>query len=305
MDVTDRSSLPRRPPTSAQRDPLPRTVDGLPPLDPAYGAIVDSGLSQIGFVLDAAARRAIDDHVRLLLAWNAHINLSGLKSVEDIARGHVLDALIAVPFLRSLTNRSRVSAEPSRNGGPSLLDLGSGGGFPGLPIAVALAARRTALVDSIAKKAAFLDAAAAVVGEALRGAPDAATANEPSDITALAERAEDLADEPDQRDSWDLVLARAVGTVAEIAELGLPLARLHGHVVVWKRDSGNGELEHEIVNARRICQAAGGAMPRIVDLEAAARVGLDGHCLVVIRKLRPTPDRYPRPAGERRRAALP
>jgi 16S rRNA (guanine527-N7)-methyltransferase len=279
MDQPDRSSLSRRP-------SLPRSADDLPDLPADYQAAIEDGLAAIPVELTAAQRAAIDSHVRLLIAWNAHINLSGLRTPLDIARGHVLDALVALPALRRL-------------GATSLIDLGSGGGFPGLPLAVALPVRRAALVDSIGKKASFLEAAAGVVVEKLRGAATASV-----DVAALPERAEDLADEPDQREGWDLVTLRAVGTVAESAEVGLPLARRGGHVAIWKRGRGSEELRAEIRRASRIVQAAGGAPPRVVELEAAHRIGLDGNCLVLIRKVRPTPDRYPRPPGERRRAAL-
>ena len=291
MDDPDRSSLSRRPSPPAaesaiERAPLPRSVSGLPDLPRDFHSELDDGLAAIELELTPAQREAIENHVRLLIAWNAHINLSGLRAPADIVRGHVLDALIAVPALRGL-------------GPKNLIDLGSGGGFPGLPLALALPVRRAALVDSIAKKASFLKSAAAVAMEVTNGAAPA-----PSEIVALPERAEDLADEPDQRESWDLVTTRAVGTVAESAEIGLPLARRGGHVAVWKRGARSAELRAEIDRASRIVQAVGGARPSIVELEAAARVGLDGNCLVLIRKLRTTPDRYPRSPGERRRTAL-
>ena len=294
MDVTDRSPLPRRPPPAAQRAPLPREVAGLAPLEPGFTEVFDTGLREIGLELSRAQRDAVEAHVQLLLAWNKHINLSGLRTATEIARGHVLDALVAVRALRALAGARK---------DVTLLDIGSGGGFPGLPLAIVLPARRAALVDSIAKKAAFLEAAAAVVSDTLRASP----APQP-EIVALAERAEDLADEPDQREGWDLVVARAVGTVAEVAELGLPLARRGGYVVTWKRASdaaARAALNAEIADARSIVQAAGGAGVRVVSLAAAPKVGLEGDCLVVIRKVRPTPDRYPRPPGERRRRTLP
>jgi 16S rRNA (guanine527-N7)-methyltransferase len=162
--------------------------------------------------------------------------------------------------------------------------------------------RRLALVDSIGKKARFLDVAAAEVRRALELDAARDPANIP-EIGALAERAEDLAQQPDHREGWDLVVARAVGTVAEVAELGLPLVRRGGHVVAWKREGPETELGREISDARRICQAAGGSSPRIERLVAAEQVGLPGHCLVIIDKRGRTPDRYPRPANERRRAS--
>ena len=248
--------------------------------------MVDAGLVSAGMELARPARAAIDGHVRLLVAWNSSINLTALRRPEQIARNHVLDSLIAASAIGALRPQG-------------LLDLGSGGGFPGLPLAAVLLTKRVALVDSIGKKARFLDVAAEAVSNALSDA-----GQQPPEITAVAERAEDLADQPEQREAWSVVVARAVGSVAEIAELGLPLAARGGHVVCWKRDSADGALQAEIADARRICQGTGGGTPRIIGLAAADRVGLPGHCLVVIEKRRPTPERYPRPAGERRRVPL-
>jgi 16S rRNA (guanine527-N7)-methyltransferase len=256
----------------------------LPALPDEFWSIVDQGLAEIPLEVPPDARAAIDGHIRLLTAWNSAINLTALRTPEQIARHHVLDSLIATPALRELGAGA---------GRLSMIDLGSGGGLPGLPLAAALRPKKLAVVDSIGKKARFLNVAAAAV-ERETSVPS----------VALAERAEDLADEPDHREGWDIVLARAVGTVAECAEIGLPLARVRGWVVLWKRDAGNGGLESELSAARRVTQACGGNAPRIVPLPAARRVGLEGHCLVVIEKRRPTPDRYPRPPAERRRAPL-
>jgi 16S rRNA (guanine527-N7)-methyltransferase len=167
---------------------------------------------------------------------------------------------------------------------------------------VALPARRAALVDSIGKKAKFLEVAAAAVNDALRAAPE--SASDGPELVALAERAEDLAEEPDQRETWDIVTARAIGSVAEVAELGLPLVHVGGHVVCWKLAGKGTDLAAEIAAAGRIVQACGGGTARVVPLPPAAALGLGGHCLVVIRKARPTPGHYPRSPGERRRRPL-
>jgi 16S rRNA (guanine527-N7)-methyltransferase len=272
----------------AERAPLPSSARDLPPLPAEFWSTLDAGLAAADMELPPPARTAIDHHVRLLVAWNAAINLTGLRTPEQIARGHVLDSLIAVSALRRLK-------------AGSVLDLGSGGGFPGLPIAALLPLRRVALVDSIRKKARFLEVAAAEVRSTLEAGLDRGPSKVP-EILALAERAEDLAEEPDHREGWDLVVARAVGSVAEVAELGLPLVRRGGHVVAWKREGADSDLGHEVADARRIAQAAGGASPRIERLTAAEHVGLPGHCLVIIEKRGHTPDRYPRPAAERRRS---
>ena len=165
-----------------------------------------------------------------------------------------------------------------------------------MPLAASMPVERVALVDSIGKKARFLAVAAAAVHAAI----DEPRAPSPS-IDAIAARAEDLGRQPEHRERWDLVVARAVGPVSELAEICLPLTRIGGHVAMWKRDTGDGALTEELEDAARIVQAAGGAPARVTPLAAASKVGLEGHCLVVAEKVRTTPERYPRPASERKR----
>jgi 16S rRNA (guanine527-N7)-methyltransferase len=270
---------------------LPADPASLPTLPSELWQIVDAGLIALGLDLRVAARAAIEAHLRLLLAWNEHVNLTALRTVAQVARGHVLDSLSAVPVLSSLAPRGRAA--------PTLLDLGSGGGFPGLPLAVALPAARCALVDSVGKKAAFLRVAAQAADAALR-----AGGEEPPAFSVHGERAEDLADEPDQRAAWDFVLARAVGSLAEVAELALPLVRIGGHVVAWKNEPVEAGLRDEINAARRLVQAAGGARPIVIAPDRHGAAGLASHRLVLVLKSRPTPARYPRQPAERRRAGL-
>ncbi len=285
---------PRPTPPPLRHPALPNSAADLAALDPAFWPAVDDGLDALSIALTPGARAAIEDHVRLLLAWNEAINLTALRSTEQIAQRHVLDSLSASGACWRLLERG---------GGPVadavLLDLGSGAGYPGLPLALALGVARAALVDSVQKKASFLRVAGEAVAAAMRRHNEL-----PPQIDVYAERAEDLANRPDQRESWDLVVARAVGSLAEVAELGLPLTAIGGHVVAWKRNDGDGSLELELEAARPVLQAAGGSRPRIERADAIGKLGLTGHVLVTIRKHGPTPDRYPRPAAERRRPAL-
>ena len=181
----------------------------------------------------------------------------------------------------------------------TLLDIGSGGGYPG-PSRWRRAARTARCAGRLDRQEGSVPGGrGGVVADALRAAPE--ECRRPL-IEALAERAEDLADEPDQREVWDMVVARAVGTVAECAELGLPLARRSGHVVIWKRASDDCCARVAASGDRAGAPDRPGrrrrAAIRFVELDAGATVGLPGSCLVVIRKVRPTPDRYPRSAGE-------
>ncbi|MGZ8527416.1 MAG: 16S rRNA (guanine(527)-N(7))-methyltransferase RsmG [Candidatus Limnocylindrales bacterium] len=255
------------------REPLPSRVEGLPELPTAALAVLDAGLATLGLAdLAEPARTAVADHLRLLLAWNTAINLTAIRDPTGAARRHVLDSLTAIPILRD-------------RGIDALLDLGSGGGFPGLPLAVVLPARRALLVESVAKKARFLEVAAAAVGPAGR-------------IEAFAGRAEELATDRRHRERWPAVVARAVGDLSELAELGLPLLAPNGVLIAWKRH----DVTPELVAAEQAIEILGGDPPAVVEVDP--RLGLDGHVLVVVTKTGRTPAAYPRDPAERKRRSL-
>lgn len=263
--------IPPRPPSArppSPRPPLPASTAGLPPLRPGYEAVLDEALDRLGLDLSPGARRAIADQVRLLLAWNAAINLTAVRDPAAIAREHVVDSLTAVPILRRLG--------PSA---PSLLDLGSGAGYPGLPLGLTLGARRVGLVESIGKKARFLSTAVAAAGAAL-----VAQGEVPVPFEVLASRAETLAADPAQRGRWDLVTVRAVGPLERLVGLGFPFLRSSGHLVAWKRDAGDGRLSAELRLAGGAIEAAGGGPVRV---EPVTMAGLEDHCLVIVARTRP------------------
>jgi 16S rRNA (guanine527-N7)-methyltransferase len=276
-------------PSPKARRELPVDPWASAPMGEAFEQALESGLRDLGLVDASAgapwARRSYEAHARLLREWGDGINLTGIRRPADVARRHVCDSLSAV--------RSLAHMMPP---GASLLDLGSGSGYPGLPLAAALPVGRVGLLESVRKKARFLAAAAAAVREVLRDGPaDAVDAK--LRIESIAERAEDLAEEPAERAAWDIVAARAVGSLAEVLELALPLTREGGLVVAWKREDDGDGLRRELRDAGSIIRAAGGGRPEVVVVEAA---GLAGHRLVLVPKERPTPVAYPRPAALRR-----
>jgi 16S rRNA (guanine527-N7)-methyltransferase len=255
------------------REPLPSNVEGLPDLPPAAAAVLDRGLRVLGLEdLAVDNRRAIVDHLRLLLAWNATVNLTAIRDPVEAVRRHVLDSLAATRLLRD----RRIDA---------FVDIGSGGGYPGLPLAAAVPARRALLVDSVGKKARFLATAATAVG--LHGS-----------IEAFGGRAEQLAADERHRGRWPAVVARAVGGLGELAELGLPLLVQGGILIAWK----GRDLEPEMAAAAPALARLGGGRPAVVELDPA--LGLDGHVLVVVTKEGPTPPDYPRDPAVRRRRPI-
>ena len=220
------------------------------------------------------ARSVIAGHVRLLLAWNEAINLTAIRDPAAIAIRHVVDSLTAV---RALQQRRVGRVDVS-----GFVDLGSGGGFPGIPLAAVLPFMRAVLVDSVGKKAAFLAAAVEATGLGAR-------------VAVATERAEVLARDPRHRERWPAVTARAVGALDELAELAFPLLVPGGVLVAWKR----GDIDDEIAAARRALAGLGGGRIEVLPVSAT---GLLDHRLVVATKRGRTSDGFPRdPASRRRR----
>jgi len=262
------------------REPLPTRVQGLPALPTEALELLATGLAGLGLdeLPDAIVTRLVD-HLRLLIAWNRAINLTAIREPTAIVREHVLDSLSAVAILR-------------RIGADAVLDLGSGGGFPGLPLALVLPARHTLLVDSVGKKAAFLTAAAALAtGDAPASSEPAA--GEPGAIDVFAGRAEALAADRRHRERWSAIVARAFASMAELVEVALPLVAPGGHLVAWKRRP----IESELALAEPALERLGGSRPVI---EPVRIVGLEDHLLIVIQKVGPSPAGYPRDPGRRR-----
>ena len=250
------------------REPLPTRVEDTPELPAAYDAALEAGLSALGLTLSPAARAAIDGHVRLLLAWTEAINLTGIREPAAVATAHVVDSLSGVGILRE-------------RGIERFIDLGSGGGYPGLPIAAALPAARALLLEPVAKKAGFLSAVANATGLT-------------DTVEAAPVRAEALAADGRHRGRWPGVTVRAVAGLADLVELSLPLLEPGGALVAWKR----GDIDAELVAAERAIDALGGGS---LEVRPVTIDGLHDHRLVVISSRGRVPAGYPRDPSARKR----
>jgi 16S rRNA (guanine527-N7)-methyltransferase len=164
-----------------------------------------------------------------------------------------------------------------------VLDLGSGGGVPGIPLALARTDVRWTLVDSVGKKV-----------DALRGF---VTELGLENVEAVAARAEELGHEPDHRERQDAVTARACAALPVLVEYALPLLRVGGVLLAWKGAIGDEELRAGSEAARLL---GGGD----VEVAATGLTALGDHRFVLVRKVAPTPARYPRRPGEPSRRPL-
>ncbi|HWQ15852.1 MAG TPA: 16S rRNA (guanine(527)-N(7))-methyltransferase RsmG [Roseiflexaceae bacterium] len=207
--------------------------------------------------LDQFARYAAE-----LRAWNKRTNLTAITDERGIVTRHFLDSL-----------RLALSWGDAPH---SLVDVGAGAGFPGLPLKILRPGLRLTLVESVGKKAAFLEHIVAALG--LR------------EVEVLAARAEELGRDPRHREGYDVAAARAVAELRVLAEYLLPLCRVGGRMLAPK----GAEVDDEVRRAERALAALGG---RLLAVEPVALPETEPRTLVVVEKVAPTPAAYPRAVG--------
>lgn len=220
------------------------------------------GAQALGLPLTPHQRGLFETYYRELTDWNRRINLTAIVGYQKVQTRHFLDSLSVALALPPGASR--------------VIDIGTGAGFPGVPLKIALPHLHMVLVESVAKKTAFLRHLLSSLG--LEG------------VEVLTGRAEEAAHRPGYREAFDAVLSRAVAPLTVIAELALPLARMGGRAIAQKK----GDISAELTSATRAITVMGG---RVLEVREVPAAGLEGHLVVVLEKVSPTPEAYPRRAG--------
>jgi len=218
---------------------------------------------KLGLTLSPAQLAQFELYYREIVAWNRKFNLTSITGYEAAQTRHFLD---------SLTLRLAWQTPPA-----SLLDIGSGAGLPGLPLKIVFPATRVTLLEATGKKARFMEHAAAELRL--------------SGVEVIHDRAEAAAKKDDYRERFEAVTARAVASLAALAELSLPFCRIGGYAVFPKK----GDIGDEVNEAAYAVELMGGRLRPTVKIEFE-EFG-ETHYLVIADKLRPTPRLYPRRSG--------
>ena len=228
--------------------------------------LLTTGAASLGIQLDTDQVVKFERYYKALTKWNERVSLSSIVEYEEVQRRL---------FLESLTVAQAIPRDVLAAG--RFADVGSGGGFPGVPLKIAFPAISMTLIEATGKKAAFL-----------RHLIDVLRLH---DVDVIAERAEAVAHRPRIREAFDCVLVRAVAAMSTLAELALPLCK-QGGVVVAQKSLG---VEPELDIAARAIETLGGSLKEVKEVAIAGI--LDPRVLVVLEKRQPTPERYPRRAG--------
>lgn len=233
--------------------------------------------SALGIEFEPGDLDRLSRFLALLLDANSRTNLTAITDPAEAWTRHILDALTLLPMLADLHEGARV------------LDVGSGGGLPALPLAVVCPHLRFTLLEATGKKAAFLREAISALSltnaEVVQARAEAAGQDR-------GRRLPDGTRGGTMREAFDAVTARAVGRLAVVAELTVPFARQGGLVLLVKGQKADEELE-EAAEAIRLLGA-----------EHAGTVGTPTGRIVALEKAHPTPRTYPRRDGEPKRAPL-
>ncbi len=228
--------------------------------------IFEKDLKQLHLELSKKQILQFISYYELLIDWNSRMNLTAITEFEDVLKKHFIDSLSLISAVSDLTQKQY-----------DLIDVGTGAGFPGIPLKIAFPNLKITLLDSLNKRIQFLNEVICKL--------------ELQDIEAVHGRAEDFA-KPDQfRERYDLCVSRAVANLATLSEYCIPFVKPGGFFISYKSEKVNVELEE----AKKAISVLGGSFQK--NIEFLLPHSDITRNFIVIQKKNKTPLKYPRKAG--------
>lgn len=226
--------------------------------------LFENRLKELNLELNENQYEQFDRYYEMLVEWNKVMNLTGITEYNEVIEKHFIDSLSVVKALRS-----------SEMG--SVIDIGTGAGFPGIPLKIAFPNLNIVLLDSLNKRIKFLDAVIEELGL--------------KKIRTIHGRAEDFAKKTEYREQFDACVSRAVANLATLSEYCLPYVKVGGYFVPYK----SGEIDEEVKEAKKAVTILGGEIKDTIKFQLP---GTEiGRSFVKIRKIKSTGKKYPRKAG--------
>lgn len=212
--------------------------------------------------IDVSLAGKLMEFMKLTLEWNEKINVTAVKDPEEFIEKNIIDSLT-------------ICGKPELSTAQRILDLGTGGGLPGIPLAIVYPEKSFVLMDAVGKKLKVVQAVADEIGLA--------------NVETIHARAEDLARKPEFREGFDLVVSRAVANLSTLSEYCMPFAKVGGTFTAFKTEAAKEEIEAAAGAVRKL----GG---RMNEFEPDGIEG-SGHGFIRIDKVSATSPKYPRKAG--------
>ena len=226
--------------------------------------ILEEGCRELGITLDEIQKKQFTDFYEYLVEKNKVMNLTGITEFQEVLVKHFLDSLACVKAV----DMSRIKR---------IMDIGTGAGFPGVPLKIAFPHLEACLLDSLKKRVNFLEETFQML--------------KLENITAIHGRAEEYAKNKQYRETYDLCVSRAVSNLATLSEYCLPYVKTGGYFISYK----SGTVQEEVEQAQKAVKILGGKIQDVVYFELPDSEMQ--RSLVVIEKIKATPGRYPRKAG--------
>lgn len=233
--------------------------------------IIQQSFQREGFALSERQIEQFAQYYDLLIDWNKKINLTAIEEPQEVADKHFVDSALLLSVKKDIA-------------GSSLIDIGTGAGFPGIPLKIIEPNLKLTLFDSLNKRINFLNTVCHDLSL--------------QDVQAIHGRAEDFGQKSDYREKFDLATARAVARMPVLLEICLPFVKTGGYFIALKGP----ELENELQESKKALQELGG---RVLDVRSLTLA--DGNYtrnIAVIEKIKPTPKKYPRKAGTPQKTPL-
>ena len=226
--------------------------------------ILEEGCKELGITLDEIQKKQFTDFYEYLVEKNKVMNLTGITEFQEVLVKHFLDSLACVKAV----DMSRIKR---------IMDIGTGAGFPGVPLKIAFPHLEACLLDSLKKRVNFLEETFQML--------------KLENITAIHGRAEEYAKNKQYRETYDLCVSRAVSNLATLSEYCLPYVKTGGYFISYK----SGTVQEEVEQAQKAVKILGGKIKDVVYFQLPDSE--IQRSLVVIEKIKATPGRYPRKAG--------
>lgn len=230
--------------------------------------LLSEKIKTLGIELSDKQIKQFEKYYHLLVEWNKVMNLTAITEYEEVIEKHFIDSLTLVKAF---------DRDDIENHIQSVIDIGTGAGFPGIPLKIVFPHLKVTLLDSLNKRIKFLNT---VIDEL-----------QLTDITAIHGRAEDYAKQTEYREQYDLCVSRAVANLATLSEYCLPYVKINGWFLPYK----SGEIDKEVEESMNAVRILGGKIKEIVKFELP---NTDiGRAIVKINKIKATGKKYPRKAG--------